>query len=218
MRYYLEETSDAYKSYTWLSDNLAPHWRNSIPPIESFGIVGERLFTLSDINLFKKKCDDLLLRHFMKNHGEANYKFLLLGLESNESKKSEKMFNYFKVWKELEKEFDLSNFTLRIEVPLQIDDELCYIGLSEFDLNSLPTVTEIMRKYPKTYCIIYKEVKSEDSTENLISILMENGFSKLPIIDFPNLIPTLALNHYSICLWKFYSIEEEVCCFYSKNE
>lgn len=214
MRYYIEQTKNAYESFWWLSDNLTPHWRKNRPPLESFSILGERLFTYEDVLLFKETCDDLLLRHFKTDKREANYTFWWLGIIGNQSKRSEKIVHYYKYWKELEKYNDVHGFTSRIEAPIIVHEELGYIGVAEFDLNALPLAIEMMRNSSKTGCIVFKEKKENASSKEIMQLALAHEFEIGSVFSFSNLIPALASHHYHTCLWKFYSTEEELCCFY----
>lgn len=222
MKYYIEETKNAYESFWWLSDNLTPHWRKNRPPLESFSIVGDRLITYEDGILFKKTCDELLLRHFMTDKSEANYTFWWLSIIGDGSKRSERIVHYYKYWKELEKYYDVHGFTSRIEEPITVHEELGYIGVAEFNLNSLPLAVEMMRDFSKTSCILFKEKKesesSNESSKEIMQIALAHEFEIGSLFSFSNLIPTLASHHYNTCLWKFYSGEEELCCFYYKDE
>ena len=218
MRYYVEETKNAYESFWWLSDHLAPQWRKIRPPLESFSIVGDRLFTYEDVLLFKKTCDDLLLRHFMTDKSEANYTFWWLGMIGNGSKRSERIVHYYKYWKELEKDYDVHGFTSRIEEPITMNEELGYIGVAEFDLNALPLAVEMMRSSSETGCIVFKEKRENEASEEIMQLALAHEFEMGPLFSFSNLIPTLASHHYHTCLWKFYSTEEELCCFYRTTD
>lgn len=214
MRYYIEKTKNAYESFWWLSDNLAPQWRKNRPPLESFSIVGDRLITYEDGLLFKTVCDELLLRHFMTDKSEANYTFWWLGIIGNESKRSEKIVHHFKYWKELEKDYDVHGFTSRIEEPIVVHEELGYIGVAEFDLNVLPLAVEMMRGSSKTGCIVFKEKRENEASKEIMQIALAHEVELCSVFSFSNLIPALASRHYNTCLWKFYSTEEELCCFY----
>lgn len=218
MRYYIEQTKNAYESFWWLSDNLTLHWRKNRPPLESFRIVGDRLFTYEDVLMFKETCDDLLLRHFMTDKSEANYTFWWLGIIGNESKRSERVFHYYRYWKELENNYDVHNFTSRIEEPIVVHEELGYIGVAEFELSALPLAVEMMRDSSKTGCIVFKEKKENESSKEIMQLALAHEFEIGSVFSFSNLIPALASHHYNTCLWKFYSTEEELCCFYRTTE
>lgn len=157
MRYYVEETKNAYESFWWLSDHLAPRWRKNRPLLQVIG------------------------------------------------KNSKKIMMYI-------------GFTSRIEEPIVVNEEFGYIGVAEFDLNALPLAVEMMRSSSETGCIVFKEKRENEASEEIMQLALAHEFEIGPLLSFSNLIPALASHHYHTCLWKLYSTEEELCCFYRTTD
>ncbi len=214
MKHYLEEVNDIGMTFTWLSRNSNPLLDNVLPQMKSFSVVGEMLFTPEEIDLFKKKCGEVFQKHFTKLFYTNEYSFILIGLAKNYEKRSEKIFNYFKVWKKLEKQIDIHGLTSRRDASKLVNNEVCYIGISEFDLDFLPTVIKIVSEDPSQYSILFKKKSNCYSNNQLMNILLEYGISDDFKLDFPNLVPLLCLNHYGVCVWKSASEEQELSCFY----
>jgi hypothetical protein len=213
MKVYLEEIIDVYSAFGWPGRESDSHLEDDLRQIKVFSIVGEMLFFPEEIELFKIKCKEQFMNHLTNKSDRARYQFYLIALKQNEDRKTNTIFHYYKLWKALENEMDCSGFTSRIEKLVRKNGEAFYVGVSTFDADFLLPAIELVSSYSSHYGIIFINESEDESSGQLLNMLVEKGISDQIQFDFSKLVPLLCKEQYSVCVWGSSSEEQQLSCF-----
>ncbi|EZP61457.1 hypothetical protein [Exiguobacterium sp. RIT341] len=117
MKTYLEEHIDATRIFPWLADASSS--------IRCLCVVGEMLLVPEDIVQFKQISSEMFRDELKQKHALSTYRFYVVVCVGNQFQ-SKRIFEYYKLWRLLEREEMLDGFTSRIEVPVQVGKEAYY--------------------------------------------------------------------------------------------
>lgn len=153
MKYWIEETEDAYEYYGFFSKEKAEVTLGYLPRLSVYSIIGSMLFSEEDWEKFLE-ITSRTFKHHLKNSELLNgYEFYLFGISEIGNPRS-KVFKYRKLWKRLEQDFDIKNFVLGPEVDyLNHNQELLYASCANFSLSDFEKALRIVRQFPKNYVI-----------------------------------------------------------------
>ncbi|MCY1691427.1 hypothetical protein OVA29_12605 [Exiguobacterium sp. SL14] len=107
MKTYIEEHSDATRVFPWLADASSS--------IRCLCVVGEMLLFPEEIVQFKQTSSEMFRNELRQKHELRTYRFYLVVCVGN-GFQSKRIFDYYKLWRLLEREEMLDGFTSRIEV------------------------------------------------------------------------------------------------------
>ncbi|OGX80661.1 hypothetical protein A6395_00540 [Exiguobacterium sp. SH31] len=218
MNVYFEEIKDVYSAFGWKGRELDSHLEDDLRQISAFCIVGEMLLFPEEIEQFKIKCEELFKNHLTNELSHMRYKLYLIALKQNEYRQTEKIFHYYKLWKALENEMDCSGFTSRIEKLVWKNGEAFYVGISEFNADFLLPAIKLASGYSNHYGIVLINKSEDESSEQLMDKLLEEGINNHIQFDFSKLVPLLCRKHYSVCVWGSSSEEQQLSCFYMNHK
>ncbi|WP_430509990.1 hypothetical protein [Gottfriedia solisilvae] len=174
MKYWTEITNDAFSCFQWFSKDEAKKNIGYVPNLSVFSIIGTMIFSSDDRELFKSLCSKLVTGSTIERESFKEYKFFLFGVVETNNLNS-KIFKYQKLWKRLERGFNLENLTLGPEVEYIEDERLCYASIAEFNVEELYKVIQIISSNPQKYCIIGSK-RQDNRTEGFIKTLFEKVY------------------------------------------
>lgn len=206
MKTYLEEHSDATRIFPWLADASSS--------IRCLCAVGEMLLFPEDIVQFKQISSEMFRDKLAKKHALSTYRFYVVVCVGNEFQ-SKRIFDYYKLWRLLEREEMLEGFISRIEVPVQVGKEPYYVGIAEFGIEQLTTAIEMISDSPAMYPIICANHDRPSHCQELLDQVLDIGLTEsggLPVVE---MVTTLTAQGYAICTWGSSSEEQELQCFYT---
>jgi len=206
MKTYLEEHSDATRIFQWLADASSS--------IRCLCAVGEMLLFPEDIVQFKQISSEMFRDKLAKKHALSTYRFYVVVCVRNKFH-SKRIFDYYKLWRLLEREEMLEGFISRIEVPVQVGKEPYYVGIAEFGIKQLTTAIEMISDSPAMYTIICANHDRPSHCQELLDQVLDNGLTEsggLPVVE---MVTTLTAQGYAICTWVSSSEEQELQCFYT---
>lgn len=206
MKTYLEEHSDATRIFPWLADASSS--------IRCLCAVGEMLLFPEDIVQFKQISSEMFRDKLAKKHALSTYRFYVVVCVGNEFQ-SKRIFDYYKLWRLLEREEMLEGFISRIEVPVQVGKEPYYVGIAEFGIEQLTTAIEMISDSPAMYTIICANHDRPSHCQELLDQVVDIGLTEsggLPVVE---MVTTLTAQGYAVCTWGSSSEEQELQCFYT---
>lgn len=206
MKTYLEEHSDATRIFPWLADASSS--------IRCLCVVGEMLLFPEDIVQFKQISSEMFRDKLKQKHALSTYRFYVVVCVGNKFQ-SKRIFDYYKLWRLLEREETLDGFTSRIEVPVQVGEEPYYVGISEFGLEQLSRAIEMISDSPAMYTIICANHDRPLHCQELLDQVLDIGLTEsggLPVVE---MVTTLTAQGYAVCTWGSSSEEQELQCFYT---
>ncbi|WP_214855076.1 hypothetical protein [Exiguobacterium sp. s166] len=206
MKIYIEEHEDATHVYPWLS-----HTKSAI---RCLCIVGEMLLFPEEIVQFKQKSSEMLRTELGQRHELDAFRFYLVTRVGNDFQ-SRRIFDYYKLWRLLEREEELRGFTSRMEIPVHIGEDPYYIGIAEFGIEQLPTAIALVSDDHSMYVISCAENNESSHCQKLLDQVLEIGLKEdgdLPIFE---MVSTLTAKGYAVCTWGSSSEEQELQYFYS---
>lgn len=206
MKVYIEEHEDATYVYPWLS--------NTKSAIRCLCIVGEMLLFPEEIVQFKQKSSEMLRNELGQRHELDALRFYLVTRVGNDFQ-SRRIFDYYKLWRVLEREEELRGFTSRMEVLVHIGEAPYYVGIAEFGIEQLPKAIALVGDDPSMYGIFCTEYDESSHCQKLLDQVLEIGLTEdgdLPIFE---MVTTLTVKGYGVCTWGSSSEEQELQYFYS---
>ncbi len=205
MKTYLEEHIDATRIFPWLAD------ASSL--IRCLCVVGEMLLVPEDIVQFKQISSEMFRDELKQKHALSTYRFYVVVCVGNQFQ-SKRIFEYYKLWRLLEREEMLDGFTSRIEVPVQVGEEPYYVGIAEFGLEQLSRAIEMISDSPSRYTIICANHDRPSQCQELLDQVLDFGLTEsggLPVVE---MVTTLTAQGYAVCTWGSSSEEQELQCFH----
>ncbi|MGI1807070.1 hypothetical protein ACRPK8_15190 [Exiguobacterium sp. TDN 0502] len=206
MKTYLEEHSDATRVYPWLADASSS--------IRCLCVVGEMLLFPEDIVQFKQISSEMFREELKQKHTLSTYRFYVVVCVGNKFH-SKRIFDYYKLWRLLEREETLDRFTSRIELPVQVGEEPYYVGIAEFGIEQLTTAIEMISDSLAMYTIICANRDRPSHCQELLDQVLDIGLTEsggLPVVE---MVTTVTAQGYAICTWGSSSEEQELQCFYT---
>lgn len=206
MKTYLEEYSDATRIFPWLADASSS--------IRCLCVVGEMLLFPEDIVQFKQISSEMFRDELKQKHALSTYRFYVVVCVGNEFQ-SKRIFDYYKLWRLLEREEMLEGFTSRMEVAVKVGKEPYYVWIAEFGIKQLTTAVEMISDSPAMYNIICGNHDRPPHCQELLDQVLDIGLTEsggLPVVE---MVTTLTAQGYSICTWGSSSEEQELQCFYT---
>ncbi len=205
MKTYLEEHSDTTRVYPWLADASSS--------IRCLFVVGEMLLFPEDIVQFKQISSEMFRNELTQKHELSTYRFYVVVCVGNKFQ-SKRIFDYYKLWRLLEREETLDGFTSRMEVPVQVGKEPYYVGIAEFGLEQLSRAIEMISDSPAMYTIICANHDRPSHCQELLDQVLDIGLTEsggLPVVE---MVTTLTAQGYAVCTWGSSSEEQELQCFH----
>ncbi|WP_426273117.1 hypothetical protein [Exiguobacterium sp. R-17] len=206
MKTYIEEHSDATRVYPWLADASSS--------IRCLCVVGEMLLFPEEIVQFKQISSEMFRNELRQKHELSTYRFYLVVCAGN-GFQSKRIFDYYKLWRLLEREEMLDGFTSRIEVPVQVGEEPYYVGIAEFGLEQLSTAIEMISDSPSRYTIICANHDRPLHCQELLTHVLDIGLTESGDVPVVEMVPTLTAQGYAVCTWGSSSEEQELQCFHT---
>ncbi|HAB34191.1 MAG TPA: hypothetical protein DCE40_08860 [Exiguobacterium sp.] len=206
MKTYLEEHSDVTRVFPWLTDASSS--------IRCLCVVGEMLLFPEEIVQFKQISSEMFRNELRQKHELSTYRFYLVVCAGN-GFQSKRIFDYYKLWRLLEREEMLDGFTSRIEVPVQVGEEPYYVGIAEFGLEQLSRAIEMISDSPSRYTIICANHDRPSHCQELLDQVLDFGLTEsggLPVVE---MVTTLTAQGYAVCTWGSSSEEQELQCFHT---
>ncbi|WP_214722951.1 hypothetical protein [Exiguobacterium sp. s143] len=206
MKTYLEEHSDATSIFPWLADASSS--------IRCLCVVGEMLLFPEDIVAFKQISSEMFRDELKQKRALSTYRFYVVVCVGNEFQ-SKRIFDYYKLWRLLEREETLDGFTSRMEVPVQVGKEPYYVGIAEFGIKQLTTAVKMISDSPAMYTIICGNHDRPSHCQELLDQVLDIGLTEsgnLPVVE---MVTTLTAQGYAVCTWGSSSEEQELQCFYT---
>lgn len=206
MKTYIEEHSDATRIFPWLADASSS--------IRCLCVVGEMLLFPEEIVQFKQISSEMFRNELRQKHELSTYRFYLVVCAEN-GFQSKRIFDYYKLWRLLEREEMLDGFTSRIEVPVQVGKEAYYVGIAEFGIEQLTTAIEMISDSPAMYTIICGNHDRPSHCQELLDQVLDIGLTEsggLPVVE---MVTTLTAQGYAVCTWGSSSEEQELQCFHT---
>jgi hypothetical protein len=174
MKYWTEISNDAFTCFQWFSKDEAKKSIGYVPKLSMFSIIGSMIFSSEDRELFVRLCSDLVARLAIKKEIINEYRFFLFGvIETNDV--SSKIFKYQKLWKRLEREFNLDNLILGPEVEYVEHGRLFYASIAEFKVGDFYKVMQVINSNPQKYSI-FGSKKQDYLTEGFIKSLLKKVY------------------------------------------
>ncbi|WP_290787248.1 hypothetical protein [Exiguobacterium sp. UBA7533] len=205
MKTYIEEHSDATRIFPWLADASSS--------IRCLCVVGEMLLFPEEIVQFKQICSEMFRNELRQKHELSTYRFYLVVCAGN-GFQSKRIFDYYKLWRLLEREEMLDGFTSRIEVPVQVGEEPYYVGIAEFGLEQLSRAIEMISNSHSMYTIVCANYARPSHCQELLDQVLDFGLTEcggLPVVE---MVTTLTAQGYAVCTWGSSSEEQELQCFH----
>ncbi|WP_313635379.1 hypothetical protein [Exiguobacterium sp.] len=206
MKTYIEEHSDATRVYPWLA--------GASSSIRCLCVVGEMLLFPEEIVQFKQISSEMFRNELTKKHELSTYRFYIVACVGN-GFQSKRIFDYYKLWRLLERKEMLDGFTSRIEVPVQIDKEPYYVGIAEFGLEQLSRAIEMISDSPAMYTIICANHDRPLHCQELLTQVLDIGLTESGDVPVVEIVTTLAAQGYAVCTWGSSSEEQELQCFHT---
>ncbi|UTR16765.1 hypothetical protein MM221_09745 [Salipaludibacillus sp. LMS25] len=180
MKYWTEMTNDAFSCFEWFSKEEAEQCIGYAPNLSVFSMIGSMVFSSEDRELFRRLCSELVTRATTKNEIFSEYRFFLFGVAETSDTNS-KIFKYQKIWKRLEKEFNLDYIILGPEVDYLEDGRLCYASMAEFKGKELYKAIQIISSNPQKYSLIGSrrhDYRTEEFIKTFLNKVYINGNKK----------------------------------------
>lgn len=175
MKYWIEESENAFDYYEWFSKEKAEATLGYLPRLSVHSIIGSMLFNKEDWEKFLKIASGTIKHHIKSSDLLNGYKFYLFGIGESGNPNS-KVFKYRKLWKKLEQDFDIKNFVRGPEVDsLNRNQELFYASCAEFSLSDFEEALRIVRHIPTNY-MIFLSNKNDIMSQKFIKDFLENYY------------------------------------------
>lgn len=174
MKYWTEFTNNAFSYFQWFSKDEAKRKVGYVPNLSVFSMIGTMIFSKVDRELFTRLCSGLVTESIIKKMSFNEYNFFLFGVVETNNINS-RVFKYRKLWKKLERDFDIDNLILGPEVEYLEDERLCYASIAEFNVEEFYKAIHIISSNPQKYSIIGSKRK-DYRTEGFIKSLLENVY------------------------------------------
>lgn len=206
MKTYIEEHIDATRVYPWLADASSS--------IRCLCVVGEMLLFPEETVQFKQISSEMFRNELTQKHKLSTYHFYLVVCVGN-GFQSKRIFDYYKLWRLLEREEMLDGFTSRMEVPVQVGEEPYYVGIAEFGLEQLTIAIEMISASPSMYTIICANHDRPSHCQDLLTQVLDIGLIESGDVPVAEMVPTLTAQGYAVCTWGSSSEEQEFQCFHT---
>ncbi|MEK4647684.1 hypothetical protein MKY22_07100 [Exiguobacterium sp. FSL W8-0210] len=149
-----------------------------------------------------------------KKHALSTYRFYVVVRVENKFH-SKRIFDYYKLWRLLERKEMLDGFTSRIEVPVQVGEESYYVGIAKFGLEQLSRAIEMISDSPAMYTIICANHDRPLHCQELLTQVLDIGLTESGDVPVVEMVTTLAAQGYAVCTWGSSSEEQELQCFHT---
>lgn len=126
--------------------------------------------------------------HYIKNELEKikdaifSNKKIYLCMATRKNSDSNKIIDYYKVWKTVTEKYRIDSFNLGCEIKIKVDDEVLYASCAEVDYAHLDIAITIMNDYRyRSLAFIYitpnDTMLLEDSIRNLFKTIVKTKYS-----------------------------------------
>lgn len=219
MKYWSEINEDIFSYFDLEKYVLTRNLEKDKIKLGVFSINASMMFDLDDNKKFLEICNEIVRKIFKNHKSLDDYKLYLLANIKLDNPNS-KVARYRKIWKLIQKSWDVSEFKLGTELEMNSEDKLYYTSIAQFEFQSFLEVLEMVSKNPTKYTIIASKNNDLITSESIASIfkLAFNGYGiKSDEIDFINLAINLYKREDIIFRWGTDSEEVELALIFDKK-
>ena len=170
MKTWNEHCEDVFSYFEYFNDERS-NYNKIMPTMHVYSINGKFIQSIEEKKEFLHRCAEEIGRIYLNNYSD-NKKIYLLVVQKMDNPNSQ-VEKYYKIWKKINKSFDIKDFILGQEIFFEYDRDVFYFGVAEVPIKNLELALEIVASNPENITIVLS--KSID-IENINSIhdIMQN--------------------------------------------
>lgn len=164
MEIWKEYEADVFNYFEYFNEKKM-QYNEKIPKMSVFSINASEIYCKENLKEFLHTSGDEITSFYNRIILNNDYKvYLLVNLEIKNV--NSKVENYFKVWKQLQKKWDINGFILGEEFEILVNNTMYFSSLAQIPISHISKAIEIVSSDPGKHTIFFSKSRDMMKAEN----------------------------------------------------